>query len=133
MAHASVGLKVLGNPSLTGTLSVDVRPGRKYPRAESDLNPEWANDYWRTGLPYTTTSWDWRLYLTEHQFYHKASDTRAQLEVRVKRCAQGRPSYDEHNIKRLRALVQGREMSTHLERKAKKSQQTQQKAAREDA
>jgi hypothetical protein len=127
MAHASVGLKVLGNPSLISTLPMDVRPGRKYPRAERDPNSEWANGYWRTGLPYATNSWDWRMYLAEQQFHYKASDTRAQLKVRAKRCARGHLSYDEHNIKKLRALVQGREISTHLERKAREVNKTNKK------
>jgi hypothetical protein len=127
MAHASVGLKVLGNPSLISTLPMDVRPGRKYPRAERDPNSEWANGYWRTGLPYATNSWDWRMYLAEQQFHYKASDTRAQLKVRAKRCARGHLSYDEHNIKKLRALVQGREMSTHLERNAREVNKTNKK------
>jgi hypothetical protein len=118
MAHAGVGLKVLGNPSLTSTLPVDVRKGMKYPRVERNLNPDWANGYWRTGLPYATTSWDLKTYMAEHQVYHEASDTCAQLEARAKRYARGQPSYDKHNIRKLRLLVQHRAMSTYPERKA---------------
>jgi hypothetical protein len=62
MAHADVGLKVLGNPSLTSTLPRDVRPGRKYGRTERDLDTSWANGYWKTSLPYATTTGDWRIY-----------------------------------------------------------------------
>jgi hypothetical protein len=118
MAYAGVGLKVLGNPSLTGTLPVDVREGMKYPRVERNLDPDWASGYWRTGLPYATTSWDLKTYMAEHQVYHKASDTCAQLEARAKRYARGQPSYDKHNIRKLRLLVQHRAMSTYLKRKA---------------
>jgi hypothetical protein len=112
MAHAGVGLKVLGNPSLTSTLPKDVRPGRKYGRTERDLDTSWANGYWKTSLPYATTTGDWRIYLAEHQFYHNASDTHARLKTHAKRYAQGHSSYQDHDVKKLRALVQGRVTST---------------------
>jgi hypothetical protein len=108
MVQASVGLKVLGNPSLSSTLPLGARDGRKYGRTERDLNASWANGYWKTSLPYANTTGDWRIYLAEHQFFHNASDTHARLKAHAKRCAQGHPSYQGHDVKKLRALVQDR-------------------------
>jgi hypothetical protein len=133
MAHADVGLKVLGNPSLTSTLPRDVRPGRKYGRTERDLDTSWANGYWKTSLPYATTTGDWRIYLAEHQFYHNASDTHARLKAHAKRCAQGHSSYQGHDVKKLRALVQGRVTSTDLKCNVDKATKKQLMKILEDA
>jgi hypothetical protein len=115
MADAGVGLKVLGNPSLTITLPLGAREGRKYGRTERDLNASWANGYWKTSLPYATTTADWKIYLADHQFYHNPSDTHARLRAHAKRCAQGHPSYQGHDVEKLRALVHVRVMHTDLQ------------------
>lgn len=82
------------------------------------------NSYRRTGLPYpyTSTAEDLKIYLAEHQFSHKASDTRARLSMCAERCYRGHLSYDGQNIKKLRALVQSRGIKTHLQGRPNKKQ-----------
>jgi hypothetical protein len=133
MASVGVDSNVPGNKaSPNSALLMRIQKDKKYTRKERELDPGWATDYWQTGLPRATIKSEWRRYLTEHHCHFKVSDNEEELKARAQRCARGHPSYDGHNVKKLKSLAQGRGLDKQLVRKLTKGQLVQQLEAADD-